>query len=268
VRAAEPSEVLDGREAAAVVRVKVEVVVEYRGSEVGAMGHGQSVGRDDEKRCRGASRGHVIIPQQIQPTSMRLAAARDAALNRALSLDDEQLEQLCKTVLERAERTRDLELTPLRGDGGINVHAVVDHDLFHVHLRIQAQRYVPSNTVGVRTVRSFKRALREGGYHVGPVTTTSSFTSGAEKSADGDNVRLVDGELLTTVMIEDEIGVTAVETGEYAPDEVFWAAFEQPETATGSPPLRSRRPTASMSSGPSCTRSSPAPTTNTKPPTT
>ena len=62
------------------------------------------------------------------------------------------------------------------------------------------------------------------------MVTTSSFTSGAEESAAGDNVRLVDGERLGSVMIESAIGVTEVETDEYALDDPFWKAFETPET--------------------------------------
>lgn len=161
---------------------------------------------------------------------MRPRAAHEAVLDRALDLDDDQFEQLCKMVLERAERTRELELTPFRGDGGIDVHAVVDRDLFYVRLGIQAKRYAPGNTVGVRTLRSFRGALRDGDYHVGTVVTTSSFTSGAEESAAGDNVRLVDGERLGSVMTESAIGVTEVETDEYALDDPFWEAFETPET--------------------------------------
>lgn len=163
-------------------------------------------------------------------------AARETALDRVLALDGAQFEQFCKMLLERAEQTRDLELTPFRADGGIDVRAVVDRDLFRVRLGVQAKRYAPGNRVGVRTVRSFKGALWDGDYHVGTVVTTSSFTRGAEESAAGDNVHLIDGDRLASVMVDGEVGVRSEADG-YALDEAFWSAFDRPETGETIPSL-------------------------------
>lgn len=114
---------------------------------------------------------------------MQPASARQALIERALDVDHEQFEQLCKMVIERAEQTRDLELTPFRGDGGIDVHAVIDRDLFHVRLGVQAKQYDPGNSVGGPTLRSLKGALADQDCHVGTVITTASFTIGAVDSA-------------------------------------------------------------------------------------
>lgn len=160
---------------------------------------------------------------------MHASAARDALRDRTLDLDHDQFEQLCKMLIERAEQTRDLELTPFRGDGGIDVHAVVDRELFHARLGVQAKQYEPGNTVGSRTLRSFKGALQDAAYHVGTVITTSSFTSGAVESAQWDGIRLIDGERLTEIMLGSEIGVRETDDGAYELDESFWAAFETPE---------------------------------------
>lgn len=168
---------------------------------------------------------------------MQAETAREYVLDRALALDHEQFEILCKMVLERAERTRDLELTPFRSDGGIDIHAVIDRDLVYARLGVQVKQYAPDNTVGPGSIQRFKGALTDGGYHVGTFVTTSSFTSGARESADRDDVRLVDGERLASVMVGDEVGVVETDDGTYEPDDEFWAAFETPERSDAVPSL-------------------------------
>lgn len=168
---------------------------------------------------------------------MDATAAREELLDRALAIDDVQFEQLGKMVIERAEQTRDLELTPFRGDGGIDIHAVIDRDLFHARLGVQTKQYRPGNTVGARTLRSFKGALRDQGYHIGTVITTSTFTSGAVESAERDYIRLIDGDRLTTIMLDGAIGLETEADREYVIDEAFWAAFETPEDTDTIPSL-------------------------------
>jgi restriction system protein len=168
---------------------------------------------------------------------MQPVTARDQLLDRILSLDNEQFEQLCKMLIERAEQTRDLELTPFRGDGGIDVHAIVDRDLFHASLGVQAKQYQPGNSVGVNTLRSFKGALTDQNYHIGTVITTSSFTDGAEESAETDSIRLIDGDRLLDIMMGSEIGVIEASDDEYELDSEFWDAFEQPEETDVIPSL-------------------------------
>ena len=159
---------------------------------------------------------------------MKVSTAKAELLDKGLAIDHDQFEQLCKMVIERAEPTQELELTPFRGDGGIDIHAVIDRTLFHARLGVQAKQYGPDNPVGVQTLRGFKGALSEQQYHIGTVITTSSFTAGAVTSADHDFIRLIDGDQLTDLMITSEIGVTVVNES-YELDSTFWAAFDKPE---------------------------------------
>jgi restriction system protein len=168
---------------------------------------------------------------------MQPATARNRLLDHTLSLNNEQFEQLCKMLIERAEQTRDLELTPFRGDGGIDVHAIVDRDLFHASLGVQAKQYQPDNTVGVNTLRSFKGALTDQNYPIGTVITTSSFTDGAKESAEKDSIRLIDGDRLLDIMMASEIGILEVEDGQFELDSEFWNAFERPEDTDVIPSL-------------------------------
>lgn len=163
--------------------------------------------------------------------------ARENILDRALEIDSEQFEQLCKMLIERAEQTHDLELTPFRGDGGIDVHAVIDRDLFHARLGVQAKQYSPGNTVGPRTVQSFKGALNDQEYHIGTVITTSSFTDGAIESAERDYIRMIDGGALADIMLDSQIGVLETSDGTYEVDHEFWNVFEKPEDSDTIPSL-------------------------------
>ena len=58
---------------------------------------------------------------------MKAPTAKAEVLNKGLAIDHEQFEQLCRMVIERVEPPQELELTPFRGDGGIDIHAVADH---------------------------------------------------------------------------------------------------------------------------------------------
>jgi len=167
---------------------------------------------------------------------MKASTAKEELLNKGLQIDHEQFEQLCKMVIERAEPTRELELTPFRGDGGIDIHAVIDRELFHARLGVQAKQYTAGNTVGARTLRGFKGALSEQQYHIGTVITTSSFTSGAETSADQDYIRLIDGDRLTDIMVKSCIGVVTDDES-YELDPTFWSAFKKPERTDTIPSL-------------------------------
>ncbi|MFC7186592.1 restriction endonuclease [Halorubrum yunnanense] len=96
---------------------------------------------------------------------MKASTAKEELLGKGLQIDHEQFKQLCKMVIERAKPTRELELTPFRGDGGIDIHAVIDRELFHARLGVQAKQYATGNTVGARTLRGFKDVLSEQQYH-------------------------------------------------------------------------------------------------------
>jgi restriction system protein len=168
---------------------------------------------------------------------MQASTARDYVLDRALDIDHHQFELLCKMVIERAEQTRELELTPFRGDGGIDVRAIIDRDLFHARLGLQAKQYQPGNTVGTRTLRSFKGALSDQDYHIGTVITTSSYTNGAIESAERDYIRLIDGERLGEIMVGSEIGVSEAAEGAYERDHEFWDVFRKPEDSDVIPSL-------------------------------
>lgn len=157
---------------------------------------------------------------------MHAPAAQDNLLNRALSISPGQFEQLCRILIKRSEPTKELELTPRSGDAGIDVHAVIDRNLFQARFGVQAKRNDEGNTVSSDTMRTFKGSLREGDYHVGTFITTSSFSEPAINSAEQAHIRLIDGPTLADIMLQSELGVVQEDDNEYAIDWEFWELFE------------------------------------------
>lgn len=160
---------------------------------------------------------------------MQASTARDHLFERAKDIDDDQFEQLCKMVLERAEPTRELELTPFRQDGGIDIQAIIDRDLFLARLGVQVKQYARGNNIGLPDIQRFKGALFDIDYQIGAYITLSDYTSSAVESADQSYIRLVNGDELMKLMLTSEIGIEQVDENEFEEDLGFWEAFEEPE---------------------------------------
>ena len=72
---------------------------------------------------------------------------------------------------------------------------------------VQVKRYAENNVIGSPEIDSFSGALRRKRADRGVFITTSSFTSGAQQAAKRLNIALVDGEMLTNLMIQYKVGV-------------------------------------------------------------
>lgn len=64
-----------------------------------------------------------------------------------------------------------------------------------------------NNVVGSPEIDSFSGALRRKRADRGVFITTSSFTSGAEEAARALNITLVNGDMLTNLMLQYHVGV-------------------------------------------------------------
>lgn len=94
------------------------------------------------------------------------------------------------------------------GDEGID--GVVNQDPLGLDVvYIQAKRYATERSVGRELVQQFTGALIGQGAHRGVLVTTSSFTRTAREYAAKvpQRVILVDGDALTRLMVEHEVGV-------------------------------------------------------------
>lgn len=96
------------------------------------------------------------------------------------------------------------------GDDGID--GIIKSDkLGFDRIYIQAKRYQQDNSVGNQEIRNFSGALIQKGANKGVFITTSSFTAKAKnavKEIKTQQIVLIDGAMLTRLMIEHDIGVS------------------------------------------------------------
>jgi len=99
------------------------------------------------------------------------------------------------------------------GDGGID--GLINEDVLGLDsIYLQAKRYARGNTVGVDKVREFAGSLVERGANKGVFVTTSHFANGATTYAERipQKLILIDGGLLTRLMVRHGVGVRVTQT--------------------------------------------------------
>lgn len=98
-------------------------------------------------------------------------------------------------------------------DGGID--GIINEDKLGLDkIYIQAKRYAPKNTVGSKEIQAFSGAMKN--VEKGVFITTSSFTKEAQKEAQEQRkqIALIDGVMLTELMLRCGIGIRCVQTFE------------------------------------------------------
>lgn len=97
-------------------------------------------------------------------------------------------------------------------DGGID--GIISEDKLGLDLiYIQAKKYSESNKVGRRELQAFIGAMQD--VRKGVFITTSTFTAEARKYISiqqQKNVKLIDGKLLSNLLVEHEVGVNRAQT--------------------------------------------------------
>lgn len=94
------------------------------------------------------------------------------------------------------------------GDGGVD--GVIDEDKLGLDIiYIQAKRYAPDNKIGRPEIQKFAGTLIGMGANKGVFVTTSCFSSHAYEYAKNvpQRIILIDGERLTSLMLEHNVGV-------------------------------------------------------------
>lgn len=129
-----------------------------------------------------------------------------------LGLTPDQFEVLVLDVLLAmgyGASRRSLTRTGGSGDGGIDGIITLDR-LGLEKVYIQAKRWAPGNNVGRPELQGFYGALAIRKANKGVFITTSTFTTPAVEYAAqvSDGIVLVDGEMLTQLMIEFGVGVS------------------------------------------------------------
>lgn len=99
------------------------------------------------------------------------------------------------------------------GDGGID--GVIDQDSLGLdRVYVQAKRYARDHPVSEPEIRAFSGSLNAAKANKGVFVTTSSFTQPAQAFTDliSHRIVLIDGKMLTTLMIRHNVGVRIEET--------------------------------------------------------
>lgn len=130
-------------------------------------------------------------------------------LTKLRSTDPYQFEHMMVTLLSNMgyKGTDGQSLvTQKSNDGGID--GIINQDPLGLQtIYVQVKRYAENNIIGSPEIDSFSGALRRKRADRGVFITTSSFTSGARQAANQLNIALVDGEMLTNLMIQYKVGV-------------------------------------------------------------
>lgn len=108
-------------------------------------------------------------------------------------------------------------------DGGID--GIINEDKLGLDkIYIQAKRYAPTNHVGSKEIQAFSGAMKK--VTKGVFITTSSFTKEAQREVQeqvGKQIALIDGAMLTDLMLRYGIGIRCVQTFEtYEIDTTFF----------------------------------------------
>ena len=155
-----------------------------------------------EERVASAVNEHLVqIKQQLL----------EAILNQSPAFFEQMVVELLLKMGYGYDETSGI-VTGASHDGGID--GVINEDKLGLDLiYIQAKRYARDNKVGRKEIQSFVGAME--GVQKGVFITTSSFTKEAreyEKKQYSKHVRLIDGSMLTDLMIKHGVGVDSVKT--------------------------------------------------------
>jgi restriction system protein len=158
---------------------------------------------------------------------MKTASMKEHLHDRMYEVTPEMFEVLSKMVLTRRLNPMDIQLTAFGQDEGIDIEGIIDRQIVSVRFGAQVKRYSEGNKVTSGHVRDFSGALALANHQTGTYITSSSFTQPAVQTAEELQINLVDGSILVSTMLENEIGVEETH-GTYEVTEEFWQAFDEP----------------------------------------
>lgn len=134
-------------------------------------------------------------------------------LDRILEMDSDFFEELVVDLLVKmgySGKDGKAEITQRTNDGGVD--GIINQDpLGTSKVYIQAKRFKEGNVVSRPAIQSFYGALAGVKADRGVLITTSTFSSGAADYAKSQGIVLIDGEQLTSFMLQYGVGVIPAE---------------------------------------------------------
>lgn len=140
----------------------------------------------------------------------------DALLEKLRKTDPYQFEHMMiRLLIKMGYKGTDggALVTQKSNDGGID--GILNQDALGFRkIYVQVKRYAENDTVGRQAISQFHGDLDLQQADNGVFITTSSFTNGAEQAAKRFNIKLIDGDALTKLMIQYKVGVQVKNTYE------------------------------------------------------
>lgn len=194
-------------------RIDVDMLKDYASFSEFYSQAGTSPGVGQAVAITGAAMSGATPEEQIDAASSLLASALKAdLLSRIIDQSPAFFERLIVELLvamgyggSHEDAARQLGKS---GDGGID--GIIDEDRLGLdRIYVQAKRYAPNSSVGRPEIQGFVGSLVGLGASKGVFVTTSSFSKQAQEYARGlqQRVILIDGERLSELMIEFDVGV-------------------------------------------------------------
>lgn len=172
----------------------------------------QREARGEPPRFVRHERGFIGLAEELPPglaaqIKQHNDSVRGQVLARLREGSPAEFEDLVAELLTQLG-FEEVERTSLGGDGGIDVRGtLVIAGVVHLRMAVQAKRW--RNNVNSPTVQQVRGSL--GAHEQGLIITTSDFSKGAREEAaraDASPVALMDGEQLTDLLVQHEVGVT------------------------------------------------------------
>lgn len=172
---------------------------------------------------------HFCHSPDYEGLVMDIPEARTELRERFLDLDPEQFETFSKILTQEVEGPAYIQLTPFKGDRGLDLRGEIGHEFVDVRFGSQVKQY--SKEIGGPSIRTFVGSLNTNDCHVGCYITSSSYIDSAyeEATASDTPLTLIDRDDILDIMLEYELGVTplAAESEEYELDGDFWEIFDE-----------------------------------------
>lgn len=182
-----------------------------------AFSNGKGADKEDSSTAEPAKGNDAATPQDTIDTAFKKlnSALADDLMDEIMKQSSSFFERLVVQLLLKMGYGGPFEgagiVTRATGDGGID--GIIKEDkLGFSQIYIQAKRWDPSFTVNRPAIQTFSGALRDEGASKGLFITTAKFSKGAIESAKRQHIVLVDGETLTRLMIEYDLGVSISHT--------------------------------------------------------
>lgn len=170
--------------------------------------------KSNQKKNRQKRENKDLVESQIKEWfNQQNEKTQDELLNHLVKMNPYKFENLMVQLLSvmgyKGDEGQAL-VTQKSNDHGID--GIINQDPLGLQkVYLQVKRYAPDNSVQMPEITAFSGSIKLKHADRGVFITTSTFTQGAINAAKDLNITLVNGEMLTNLMIQYQVGVEVKE---------------------------------------------------------